>query len=352
LVKSGGYKTWASILLFAVVLPGIASTIGLLGDTLAIDGPDNHIIKSGIVLLLIPVIASEGIDLIKHVVRWSLVIAAFPLALALVLVFVPSLLPAVYTFTFEKGAMIAIPDHDTLGLGFQSFYYLTVAVLVFPIAYYLRNLLDHPKKLLNWIVMVMLLGSVLASGNRATVLGAFVVVAAIVFQKLRARFNLVVASTFLLVVAALSTGYVAAFFHPGESSNAAKLGHIRSYVAEFEDHPTYLLWGQGSDTVFYTQGFQTKTSMTELSYLDMIRWFGVPVAAVILIALFYPVFELARRASTESYVSIPYFAYLCEVATNPLLICWAGLLLVSAIWGLVLIRRAGQTPALESIVES
>jgi hypothetical protein len=139
---------------------------------------------------------------------------------------------------------------------------------------------------------------------------------------------------------ALPAGYFASFFHPEESSNAAKLGHIHSYIENFSEHPIYLFWGQGADTEFYSQGFEAKTVVTELTYLEVIRWFGIPVAAIIFMALLYPVLELSRLSDALSYLAIPYVAYLWEAGTNPLLVSATGTLMVSAIWGVVLMRRA------------
>jgi hypothetical protein len=346
IIHPGGFKIWAAILLFAVVLPGTASIIGILGDTLSIDEPLFQILKSGIVILLIPVVSSEGVDLTKHIIGWSFIIAVFILAAPVLLSFAPSLL-----FSVAYGLVLAqdltITLRDIFGLGIGTFFYASTPVLLFPIAYYLRNLLDRRKTVISCILVVIFLAAVLCSGSRATIIGALLVVAALVFKKVKTKYGLGVSFSILIIMLAFSVGYFANYFRSDEVSNAIKLGHIRSYIVEFDDHPTYLLWGQGTDTVFYDQSWQNKVLITELSYFDMIRWFGLPVTAVMLIALFYPAFALARRADAMSYLAIPYVAYLYGGATNPVLICWLGLMVVSATWGLVLMHRVRQTPTLE-----
>jgi hypothetical protein len=345
LVSPGGLKMWAAILLFAVVLPGMAAIIGLLGHSYTTDELRYQIQKYLIVVLLIPVISSEGIDLTKHIFRWSFFIAVIPIALVVAIIFVPSFFFVVFSFTFEKGAMLVRPTHDTIAQGTQSFYYQTVNVAVFPIAYYLRNLLNGPKKIVNCMLVLLFVMAVLGSGSRAAVLGAFMVVAALIYQKLKTKYGFGTAFAALLILVILSGAYFVGFFRPDESSNAAKLGHIRSYMEEFETHPTYLLWGQGTDTVFYDQTWQDKVPLTELTYIDMIRWFGMPVSALMFAALLFPAVALLRRRTADSYLAVPYAVYLWESATNPLLICWAGLLVVSAIWGLVLMQTGRQSPA-------
>lgn len=340
MVSPGSFKTWAAVLLFGIILPGMASIIGLLGHSIPVTDPHYfQIVRSCSMLLLIPVLSSEGIDLMKHIIRWSFAVAAFTLALVVLSFNAPLIYSVVYEFTLQKdNAMFG--SRDALGLGIGSFYYKTVAVLVFPLAYYLRNLLNRPKKVISGVLAAVFLAAVLCSGSRATALGAFFVIVALGFQKLKTDFGMKVALPIIFVMIALPAGYFASFFHPEESSNAAKLGHIHSYIENFSEHPTYLFWGQGADTEFYSQGFEAKTVVTELTYLEVIRWFGIPVAAIIFMALLYPVLELSRLSDALSYLAIPYVAYLWEAGTNPLLVSATGTLMVSAIWGVVLMRRA------------
>ena len=341
MVGPGNYKTWTAVLLFALVLPGIASIIGLLGDTLPTGEPRFAVLKGFSVLLLIPVLSSEKIDLTKHIIRWSFVVAVFTIALVVLSLKAPLIFAAAEVFFVEKDSVM-INSRDVVGFGIGSFYYKTVAVVVLPIAYYFWNLLHRPRKVVSLVLTLIFLGAALCSGSRATALGAFVIVVAFVFQKLKARLGLRSALAALFIMVVLPAGYFASYFHPGESSNSIKLGHLHSYVVEFDENPTYLLWGQGADTEFYSEGFQTKTTITELTYLELIRGFGIPVTALILIALFYPVLGLERYATAMPYLAVPYAAYLWEAASNPLLIGSTGLLIVSAIWGVVLMEGAKQ----------
>jgi hypothetical protein len=335
-----GPKIWVGVLLFALIIPGSAMIIALLGSSLPPGELHFQIIKGFAVILLIPVVFSERIDLIKHIMRWSFIVAAFTLVLAVLSLVDPLFCAAVYGFANHAENVFT---HVSLGFGVGSFYYKTVALLVFPIAYHLQNLLNRPKKLNSCLLMVIFTAGALFSGSRGIAIGVFIVVVALGFKKFKAQFGLGVALPVLFIILVAPAGYFASFFHPGNSSNSIKLGHIRSYAVLFEDHPTYLLWGQGTDTEFYSQGFQAKTALTELTYLELIRWFGAPITVLILAALLYPVFELARRANGESYLVIPYIAYLWEAATNPLLICSFGALLVSAIWGVVLMHSVKQS---------
>jgi hypothetical protein len=344
LVNLGGFKTWAAILLFVVIFPGMASIIGFLGHSFPVGDPSFQLMKEFTVILIIPVVVSEGIDLTKHIIGWSFVIVIFTLVLAVLSLTAPLIFSIVTDFTLEKDNALLNP-YDKLGLGMGTIYYRTTAVLVFPIAYYLWRSLNRPKKIISYILTTIFLVCVLCSGSRATIIASYVIFAFFMTQKFKYKYGRGAALSILFIMVTLPAGYFATFFHPGDASNAAKLGHIRSYAVLFDDHPTYLLWGQGADTEFYTEGFQAKTTLTELTYLDLIRWFGLPVTAIILIAVLYPVFGLMRLTGEVSYLAVPYAAYLLEAATNPLLICSFGALVVSAVWGVFLMHNAKQTTA-------
>lgn len=337
ITKPGSPKIWALVLLFALIVPGTATIVGLLGSSLPPGGPTFQMMKEFTVLLLIPVLSSERIDLSRHIIAWSFGVAIITFLLVLLSLVAPLAFSIARDFAVENDNAL-ISSRSLLGLGFGGVYYKTVGVLIFPIAFYLKNFLDRPKKALSFFFTCMFIFALVCSDNRAATVGLFFLIEAVIFRKIRAKFGLVAALSVLIIMIALPAVYLAGFFRPGESSNEVKLGHIRSYASEFEQHPTYLLWGQGADTQFYSQGFESKTALTELTYLDMIRWFGIPVAFLLLISAFYPVVGLMRRADSVSYLAIPYFAYLCESASDPLLICSTGLMIVSAMWSLTLIN--------------
>ncbi len=334
-VKVGNPWILAGVLLFVLIIPGVATLIGILGNSLPPDGPDFQLMKEFSVLLLIPVISSERIDLTKHIIRWSFVVAIFTLALVALSIWAPTLFVVVRDFFVEKDNAF-FRSRSLLGLGIGSFYYKTVGVLVFPMAYFLRNLLDQPGKAVSLFLTATFIAAMLCSDSRATAIAAFLVMLAFLFKKIRTRFGMVTAFSILFIIVLLPTTYFVSFFRSDESSNAAKLGHLRSYAVEFDVHPTYLLWGQGADTEFYTEGFQAKTALTELTYVEMIRWFGIPLALLMLVAIFFPAVALVRRGGAMSFLAPPYIAYLWESASNPLLICSTGLLIVGAVWGVAL----------------
>lgn len=331
--RPGGPQIWAPVLLFAVLLPGAATVIALMGSSLPPGEPQLQMLKQFTVLLLIPVLWSERVNLTRHIIAWSFVTACLTLALAALSLFAPLPFVAIRAFAVESDNAF-ISSRSLLGLGIGSFYYKTIGVVVFPIAYYSRSLISGSRRTVSLAVILFFVAAVLCSDNRALAVGVLCVIGALLFEQIRARRGMGAALAVLFVITALPAGYIATFFQSTETSNQVKLGHIKSYISEFESHPTYLLWGQGADTQFYSQGFETETTKTELTYLDIIRWFGVPLAAVLLVIFLYPVALLRRGPPGTAYLFIPYLVYLLEAITDPLLICSTGLMIVGSIWAI------------------
>ncbi|MGD0548539.1 MAG: hypothetical protein ABR991_12020 [Terracidiphilus sp.] len=251
MVDPGGPKIWATVLLFAVILPGMASVVSLLGNTLPVGDVRFQLMKEGSVILLLLALSSEGIDLTRHIIRWSLAIALFTIFLAVLSLTAPLVFVVVGNYIMEKGNAFIGP-RNLIGLGIGSFYYKSVGILVFPVAYYLQNALDRPRNIISILQLLVFITAILCTDSRAAVLGAFIVFAVLVFLKLRQAIGIEVALSILFIVLALPAGYFATFLQSSESSNEVKIGHIHSYAAEYENHPTYLIWSN----CFYLSGLR------------------------------------------------------------------------------------------------
>lgn len=114
-----------------------------------------------------------------------------------------------------------------------------------------------------------------------------------------------------------------------EISNTVKYGHLPSYTKLFEEHPSYLLTGQGPGAFFYSDGFNKYVMQTEWAYLELIRCFGI--CSVLIIGIFiYPLFAFWRNKEDILSFSIfgAYSVYLIVAGTNPLLLSSTGMLVL------------------------
>jgi cbb3-type cytochrome oxidase subunit 3 len=100
-----------------------------------------------------------------------------------------------------------------------------------------------------------------------------------------------------------------------------RIGQLKSFVDLMGEHPTYLLWGQGVGTKFYSVGKGEFTYNIELAHIDTIRQFGLLWFIAFSLCVAYVAFRLVRRKERVDnglgYAMVSIFA---AAGTNPLLI--------------------------------
>lgn len=105
------------------------------------------------------------------------------------------------------------------------------------------------------------------------------------------------------------------------SSSNMKDMHMVSYNVLFSENPSYMLFGQGPGAWLYDFGWKRLCTNTELSYMELIRMFGLFFTIAIICLYAYPFLKFVKKPNFFSFsVSIAYLAYLFIAGTNPLLI--------------------------------
>lgn len=326
------YSRWAVAIGAALVLPLIATAIGIANfDVHSGDAP-LALLKSFLFLLITPVVVSEDIDLASLVSRLSVIVAVLTLGMVVIGLFAPPVFLVLYEFTMAKQNAILTESRHVLGLGIGQFYYKTAALMVFPLAYYAYRLIQPGARRLSALFMLLVfVVALLFSGARANILAGLFVIGVISLIAIRRRFGWpATILTCVLCGTFLATAILPMAFAVKESSNAIKVGHFHSYLDEFENHRTALLWGEGAETGFYSKGFEDWTTVTELSYLEIARIFGLPIMLLYCGGLLWIGIRLFKVGSLP--LAIAYLSYLAISASNPLLISSTGLLVVCAGW--------------------
>jgi hypothetical protein len=97
-------------------------------------------------------------------------------------------------------------------------------------------------------------------------------------------------------------------------------------------NPKTLIFGQGIGSYFHSSALGTETSITELTYLEFIRNFGLTIALVYYALLLYPIAKLRNPIFREShYLILAYFCYLVICVSNPLLVSSSGMLVLAIV---------------------
>jgi hypothetical protein len=326
------YGLWLTAFVVSFVLPGIATVVGLLNTNIHTGDAPLSLAKSFLFFSIVPVLASEGSDLILVIMRLSFVVALITFAMVVVSFVWPVPFLLITDFLMDHKTAIITPDRDVTGLAAGEFYYASCPLLIFSFAYYLDHTLCNKKaRIRNLFFSVCFGGALLLSGARANLLGALCLFFSLLLKRMLYRSGwapaFILGSALLLVGAAV---VMPKFADTKEGSNAIKLNHLRSYMSEFDNRPASLLLGQGANSSFYSEGFQSWTTVTELTYLEFIRIFGLPVSILFAAWLGWLAHSLFKRGSIA--IGLAYVTYLAIAASNPLLINSTGFLVLASMY--------------------
>ena len=206
------------------------------------------------------------------------------LAVAVNVIFVAILQkPDVFGMLYPLGDSTGLLFLDRRGYGdfkLLQVYFVTSPMLAISIAYYLDRALSltGAKRIVSFLLALLSITGMLLAGTRNNIFAALVLPFLIwpIYTN-RVLLNTICSLGILAVLALPFAEYFSAFLDPVEFSNHLKLATIQDYYEIFSD-PVTLLFGQGLG-VYQSWSAKTYSYITELTYLEMIRNFGLPGAA-------------------------------------------------------------------------
>lgn len=322
------------ILLF-ISIP-ILSILGYFarGGTAPYEGA--NYLKGYILISLAMLLVITRVSLVR---RLSIILTI----LAFVIVFVyfviklfPDLYLAVYAFGLTTG-LVQLDDARQYGdeVVMTQVYFVTSPMLIVPIAYYFNLMsvkIKSKEKILAFALMGLNIAAMILAGSRNNILAAILFPLVLwVGTSRRKRLAYMSAFCVALFIVWVFRREVGAFFDPNEISNSIKISLIEDYWKIFQDVMT-LTFGQGLGSFHYFEG-RGLISVTELTFLEMVRNFGLFGASIMALLLVLPA---ARGFTTPSRrelsgLSLGYVFFLIMSASNPLLFSSMGVLILSVL---------------------
>lgn len=244
-----------------------------------------------------------------------------------------------YFFNTQSDDTIMMAWRSFLGIEVFVMYYKSIVSFILVFAVYIAVSFDRQKR--NWRIILatlIVLHAFIISGTRSTMLLPFFLFGMVAYREYKdSRYFKYILYPALFVC---GIGFVVLLFmlimEKDETSNLVKYAHLGSYWQLFMDHPSYLLFGQGPGSSFYSAGFRRVVQLTEWTYLELIRYFGI--LSLVIIYIFYrPLVDLWKNfQSNISYTLFwAYLAYLLIAGTNPLLLSSTGMLVLLIIYSYV-----------------
>lgn len=208
------------------------------------------------------------------------------------------------------------------GIRFTMVHFRTAPIFIISFSLYFISFINKPQ--FKNLFLLLLHGlAIFFTASRGIMLFAFISVLMISFYE-RKRFRYAIIFDILFITVIFGIIYILLYtnlFSVSEKSNSIKIGHFNSFIQFINDDPLILLWGKGTGSAYYTEGFKGIYSQTELTYLDMIRYFGIPVTILFVLCMAFP--------TRHTVLSVPFLLYYIDAATNPLIFCSTGMLIIS-----------------------
>lgn len=230
---------------------------------------------------------------------------------------------------FEGGA--------TLSLQLGTAPFLFVSFCAFSLRFFSpqRRKIDAP-------MMLAIIAGIVLSGLRGLIAITAVFMVTLIVRHARPQWRIFI----LIAVALLLYGVYDVYLgnslvlSSDEISNAVKIGHFTSF---FDDAtPWSLAFGRGLASFYYSSGSGAPKAYTELSPIDMLRYFGVFLTCVLYASLIFPLRGLKRYVDHRAIYVWAFLLYVALSMTNPVMFNSYGMLVVLWYWQQLQARPSGR----------
>lgn len=211
--------------------------------------------------------------------------------------------------------------------GIWSIYFVTSPLLVIPIAYYTNSYVNNNSfKVL--LILFLNIFAMFIAGTRNNMFTS-ILVPFLIFLYYSKKKNIFIFFSLIGLFAFiyLNIDTITAMFSLNEPSNATKYGLLGDYYNIFNS-PRNLLIGQGFGANYFWESRGKFDFVTELTYLEIIRNFGLILGFILLICIFYPIIYAIKNKKNYYifYLLVAYSFYLFMSANNPIFFMSMGML--------------------------
>lgn len=326
------YKEYLVIIFFLIFI----TVFGIFSAVVQVDDIDFAFafgfLKSIVILFLLIIVVDMDIDIGKYVTKYSIFIPLATFVIYSLPLYNVALFGQVYDYLVWEKETMMIAYRNFYGYNVFMVYYKTSPVLVFPLSYYCSVVVRQGFTVKRMILILMFFVCLLVSGTRANMLSALFVIIYWIYIFLKERKNAFYSIVvFISMFTAITMFALSLSFKEKEASSEIKSGHFISLMDNFEEHPQYLLWGQGLGSRFYSIGSQRINTQVELTYIELMRYFGIPLGLFFIIMIVYPMINIVINKKINAYnqyVIPAFWAYLFICGTNPLLVSSTGMLIM------------------------
>lgn len=326
------------------IAPFVIAGVFLYGTLLALNIPHNaELLKQfglyPLTLFLIYPIITFQMDMNLFIKRSGLILSVLTLVF-FIPVYLQRFIQVADFGQFLNSIIDYLVKYGSVAVGYRYFGSFVVPMMHFGVNPYLfatfcviLSDLLKTKRLSDFFAIVIVFLAITLSTSRALLICIFLSTLIIVFFPPKGRHDwiiLVIVFAVLCIALWLLFPMIVAFFNPKEYSNAIKIGHLNSFFTNLTFDRALI--GNGLATNYYSKGVNTMIAHTEMTLLDLVRYFGIPLTIVFFLCVLrpYKIRNYTIGIYKTTAIGIVYFVMLSS--TNPTLLNSYGSLVLLWYW--------------------
>lgn len=219
--------------------------------------------------------------------------------------------------------------------GTLSFHMGTVPFMYLSFVLYVISFVEK-KQASSFLAIIVIFATIFVSASRGLIFSCIVGASYITFFKfkIRSKIIFIVISIPILII---SMSYILTntnVFSSSETSNDVKLGHIESFFDNINFFNFFM--GNGLASYYYSKGAKSILAHTEITPLDMLRYFGFILAPLLYIVIIFPIKKIKSYLGANNLYVVLFLIYIVNSFTNPTMFNSYGLLIVLWYWNRIL----------------
>lgn len=300
------------------------------------------LLKGYLLFSLALILAINKIDLLPQLSAALTILAICVIAVFVVLLFNPGLYGWMKALSDPTGTLLLDKRYYGKDITLLQVYFVTTPMLLIAIAYYFDRAMtatDARQKLLYSLVVAVDIAGMVLAGSRNNIFASLLLPFLLwpIYTR-RPALYLLCSLGVVAVMALPFANYLMVFFDPLEPANRIKLATLQDYFVVFSN-PFTLLFGQGLGA-YETWTAKNFTYITELTYFEMVRNFGLLGTLPLLTLLLLPVQNAFTQGGRQEHsLAIAWLLYLAICFSNPNLFSSMGILIFSVLVANVVLRR-------------
>ena len=295
-----------------------------------------QLLKGYVLVTLGALLFTQRLDGLPYLAALLTVLALLIITIFVTLLIEPGL--AVPLGVFGNATQILYLDSRNYGSGLvlSQVYFATSPMLAIAIAYYYhlaRTSAAGRRRLAYYAAAAASIVAMPLAGTRNNIAVAVFLPLALAFLYAKNKVATGIAcAAFTMCLIFVFVDDIAVLLSPLEFSNNLKLSLLEDYADLLSD-PLNLLFGRGLGSYDYWTARGYEYFVTELTYIELVRNFGLLGALVVMGLLLFPmVYGLVLRPTFPNrYLVVAYGFYLVTSASNPTLFSSMGILILAIV---------------------